>query len=402
MVDILRIGLVFALVLVLLRKKLGIGYALMIAASVLMALYAMTPAGIATTLKAVVFSDLTLKLLLSLSLIMMFELIMRENNVLRLIMESMRSILKKKKAVIISMPLLIGMLPSVGGAYFSAPMVEEATREMDLTAEEKTFINYWYRHPWEYVLPLYPGIILASVLTRVGEGTFIVMNLAYAVGMVVIGLFYGLNRARGSFPAVAPQTRSGFTSLIPIVLLLLMVIVFRVELHYALMGMIVMLLLFFRYKPRDMVRVARHGISREVIMLIIGVMMFKEALEHSGAVANLSAYFTTVGIPVLPLVFLLPFTVGFLTGITVGAVGSTFPLILSVAGNDVHLLSFAFASGFIGVLLSPVHVCLILTREYFHADMWAVYRKIIPASAAVLLVAIAEYILTKRIGHLWG
>lgn len=137
-------------------------------------------------------------------------------------------------------------------------------------------------------------------------------------------------------------------------------------------------------------------------MLIIGVMMFKEALEHSGAVANLSAYFTTVGIPVLPLVFLLPFTVGFLTGITVGAVGSTFPLILSVAGNDVHLLSFAFASGFIGVLLSPVHVCLILTREYFHADMWAVYRKIIPASAAVLLVAIAEYILTKRIGHLWG
>lgn len=402
MTDILKIVLVFTVVLVLLRKKLGIGYVLMVGAALLMVLYTMTPSRIAATLVAVVTSDVTIKLLLSLSLIMMFELIMRERNVLRQIMESMRSILRKKKAVIVSMPLLIGMLPSVGGAYFSAPMVEEATRETDLTAEEKAFINYWYRHPWEYVLPLYPGIILASVLTRVDEGTFILMNLAYAIGMIVVGLFYGLDRARGSFSVTSPRSRRGFTSLVPIGLLLLMVIGFRVELHYALVAMVVTLLLFFRYKPREVVRVVRHGIAKDVIVLIVGVMLFKETLEHSGAVANLSSYFTTVGIPILPLVFLLPFTVGLLTGLTVGAVGSTFPLILTMAGNDIHLLSFAFASGFIGVLLSPVHVCLILTREYFNADMWAVYRKIIPASAAVLGVAIAEYVLTKRIDLLWG
>ncbi|MGW8271886.1 MAG: hypothetical protein ACWGN7_00705, partial [Thermodesulfovibrionales bacterium] len=104
MTDILKIVLVFTVVLVLLRKKLGIGYVLMVGAALLMVLYTMTPSRIAATLVAVVTSDVTIKLLLSLSLIMMFELIMRERNVLRQIMESMRSILRKKNAVIVSMP----------------------------------------------------------------------------------------------------------------------------------------------------------------------------------------------------------------------------------------------------------------------------------------------------------
>ena len=51
------------------------------------------------------------------------------------------------------MPMLIGMLPSLGGAYFSAPMVKEATSGIHMSQEEKAFINYWFRHPWEYHSP---------------------------------------------------------------------------------------------------------------------------------------------------------------------------------------------------------------------------------------------------------
>ncbi|NOZ25607.1 MAG: DUF401 family protein [Nitrospirae bacterium] len=94
----------------------------------------------------------------------------------------------------------------------------------------------------------------------------------------------------------------------------------------------------------------------------------------------------------MPVLFLLPFLTGVLTGITVGFVGSTFPLIMSLAGSDPHAFTLAFASGFIGVLLSPVHVCLVLTREYFNADMWGIYKKTLPAAAAVLMVAVLEFL----------
>jgi len=395
MTDIVRICIVLIIILVLLRRKLGVGYVLLIASVFLMAFYAMGASSIEDTIIATVSAPITIKLLFALSFIRMFELITRENNVLQRMMESIKGTLRHKKSVIVSMPMLIGMLPSVGGAYFSAPMVDEATQGVDMTAEEKAFANYWYRHPWEYILPLYPGIILASAITRVEVRTFIILNFAYALAMIVVGNFYGLGKAKGGFGAGEPISKKGMFSFIPIILLLLLVMAFGMELHYALLIVTALLILFYRYGLKDIVRITKHGLSKDVFLLILGVILFKETLEHSGAVQNLSNYFTFLSIPLLPLVFILPFAVGILTGITVGAVGATFPLIASISGSDPAVLSFAFAAGFVGVLLSPVHVCLVLTREYFKADGWKVYKMLFPSSGFIVVVAILEYIVVK-------
>jgi hypothetical protein len=66
-----------------------------------------------------------------------------------------------------------------------------------------------------------------------------------------------------------------------------------------------------------------------------------------------------------------------------------------VDNTSIASISFAFASGFLGVLLSPVHICLVLTREYFKADLWGMYKMIIPASLIVFCVAIVEYLILK-------
>jgi len=190
-------------------------------------------------------------------------------------------------------------------------------------------------------------------------------------------------------------SKRGLWSFIPIVAILLPVVIFRIELHYALIAVVVFLLVFYRYNLKSIFTVFKHGFSLDVIILILGVMLFKEAMEGSGAVKNLSQFFVKEGIPVLPILFLLPFITGMLTGLTVGFVGSTFPLIISIAGSSAVPISFAFASGFLGVLLSPVHICLILTKEYFKADLWGMYKMIIPASLIVFCAAMAEYLMLK-------
>jgi len=65
-----------------------------------------------------------------------------------------------------------------------------------------------------------------------------------------------------------------------------------------------------------------------------------------------------------------------LTGLTVGFVGATFPIITAMMGGhaDPGAFTFAFASGFAGVMLSPTHLCLLLTIQYFKADMAGTYR----------------------------
>ncbi len=64
--------------------------------------------------------------------------------------------------------------------------------------------------------------------------------------------------------------------------------------------------------------------------------------------------------------------------------------------HHISAISFAFASGYVGVLLSPVHLCLILTREYFGAEMHGIYRKTVTASILIMTVALIEYFILTR------
>jgi len=282
-------------------------------------------------------------------------------------------------------------------------MVKEATAGLKMSQEEKAFINYWYRHPWEFILPLYPGILLASAVSNIPLYRLITYNGACALTLLATGFVYSMRRFEPS-DAVGKSVAAGrkgtikfdWLSFLPVASVLLLVVAARIELHYALLAVIVPLILIYRYRPAEVVRITRYGFAVDVIVLIFGIMLFKETMESSGAVANLSVFFVDRGIPVLPILCLLPLITGLLTGHTVGFVGSTFPLLISITGGaPVAEISLAFASGFIGVLLSPVHLCLVLTREYFKADLWGVYRKIIPASLFIFCTAFIEYLILR-------
>jgi integral membrane protein (TIGR00529 family) len=400
--DTLRISITFLIILLLLRQKLNIGYVMLIASCTLAVLYRMTLPLVFQTVRDALLEPITMELLLALSLIRIFELITRENNVLSDMMNGVRAFFKSRRAVIISMPLLIGMLPSLGGAYFSAPMVKDATVGLGMPPEEKAFVNYWFRHPWEYVLPLYPGILLASAISKIPLHTMIAANLTYALVLFGAGFIFSMRGLREKGLPEQDRPEKGKTaskavkSFLPLIAVLFLVMAFHMELHYALLIVIVLLFFRYRYGIRDVPRFLRYGFTREVILLIFGVMLFKEILETSGAVHNLSVFFIQKGIPVAPVLCLLPFATGLLTGLTSAFVGSTFPLLISITGKaSVSDMSLAFAAGYVGVLLSPLHLCLILTKEYFKADLRGVYRKIAPACGLIFLSAIAEYLIMR-------
>jgi uncharacterized protein len=403
MSEIIKISLTFLLILILLRKKLNIGYVLLAASSLLFILYTMSFDLIIKTLIKTLTGSITIKLLLALSLIRMFEIILREQNVLSTMMSTVKAVFKKRKAVIISMPMLIGMLPSLGGAYFSAPMVKEAASGLNMSQEEKAFINYWFRHPWEYILPLYPGVLLASAVTSIPLYNIITANLLYALCLFLTGFIYSMrgieknNRTTESsnIKGIWPILKKNGMNFVPVFAVLFFVVIVRIELQYALLAIIIPLLLFYKYRPKEILRITKHGFAPDVIVMVLGIILFKETMEASGAVKNLSILFVEHGIPKLPIICILPFLIGLLTGVTVGFVGSTFPLLISIGGASLSDMSLAFAFGFAGVLLSPVHLCLVLTREYFKADMTGLYKKMVPATAIILSVALIAYLILR-------
>ncbi len=408
MLDVLKISVIFIAIIILVRFKWNIGYVLMIASGLLALLYMMPLEKVLSTIKFTVIDPVTIKLFFALTLIRVFEIILRENKVLSRMTDAARTLLKKKKVVIISMPTLIGLLPSLGGAYFSAPMVDESTKGIRMSQEEKGFINYWFRHPWEFILPLYPGILLVSAISHIELRSLILSNLLYAALIFITGFIFSMRGVKGEVKKrqdglldnknISSDNyfdhiyRHPYWSFSPLFLILFLVIGLGIDLHYSLAIAILPLFILYKYKAADFIRVIKYGFALDVIILIFGTMLFKMTMENSGAVGQLSKFFSEVGMPVLPISVVLPMIAGLLTGITVGFVSTSFPLLIIFSGGaDLNVINLAFVAGYIGVLLSPVHLCLVLTREYFKADMWGIYKKIIPGCLIILLCALFLY-----------
>jgi hypothetical protein len=51
----------------------------------------------------------------------------------------------------------------------------------------------------------------------------------------------------------------------------------------------------------------------------------------------------------------------------------------------------AYGFGYMGMMLSPVHLCLLVTKEYFSAGLLGVLRIILPCVAVILVFCLLSY-----------
>lgn len=404
MYDVLKILAIFTLIVLLIKRKINLGLSMMIGAGGLALLYLLPLSAIGNALISAITNYTTIQMTAALGLIMVMENIMRNTETFKQMMESLKRVVRDTRIVLAAPPAIIGMVPSIGGAYFSAPLVEEASSAISITPERKGFINYWFRHIWEYVLPTYPGLILASAITHVPLGKLILYQMPFAVMVVVSGgifCFRGLDLNRqGASTMDMPKTMEGrdlarlAASLLPILSIILMVALFHIDIAIVMVAVISFMFIYHRFPLRKIATTLRESISWNILLIIVGVMFFKETLRATGAVDGMSLFLTQTGFPLMILFFILPFLVGLLTGLTIAFVGTTFPLLITLSGGapETGKMAFAFASGFTGVMFSPVHLCFVLTGEYFSADRGTIYRYMLIPSGMVMLTAVAMWV----------
>jgi uncharacterized protein len=379
MTDLIKIGAAFAAIVFLLRLRWNLGLVMFAGALFLGALYRIGPADQARVVWRSSIDVMTINLVTGLALIMVLENIIRKRGLLKRMMEAVVNVAKDRRIAMAVLPGVIGLLPSAGGAAFSAPMVQEVAADADMKPEHKAFINYWFRHIWEYILPLYPGIVLAAAITKTPLGRMMASQLPLPLAVVGVGALLGF---RGLQTQDVPGKRDReefkalFVTLLPITVSIVLVSVFKMPLAPAMISVVAALLLYYRYSPAEIVTALRESLSTNFILMVVGIMVFKGMLDASGAIEALPVFFRESGLPTAVVLFALPFIVGLLTGLTVGFVGATFPIITAMLGGhpDPASVTFAFASGFAGVMLSPSHLCLLLTIRYFKADTAGTYR----------------------------
>lgn len=348
----------------------------------------------------------TIRVVVIIVLIWMLGNILDEGDILKKINVSLESFIKSKRFTLVIPSVLMGLLPVPAGAMLSAPIVERTGNRMQLSPEIKTFLNYWFRHPWEFSWPIFPGIILASTILQVSIHKLILVQLPLMVVALVVGYIFGLRKIpntktpSGENKCVINSAFMFFVHAWPIFAIILFVLVLKIDIIVSLSIILVFAFFTTKIHKERIVPIIAKSLSWRIIFLIISVMIFKRILIASGFLPVVTETFSRLGISTLATLFFIPFAISILTGLNVAAVAISFPLFLPIIGVDnpnLYYAMLAYAGGTCGYLISPLHLCLITTVGYFRADFVKVYKLII---LPVFFVAVAAFVLVFFHGFL--
>ena len=285
-------------------------------------------------------------------------------------------------------PLLIGLLPMPGGALVSAVMISSLAAKYQIDPERMTFINYWFRHIWVTVWPLYPNVIIASAVMETDFRHIVGATYPIALAAIISAIPFsrGLLRKPGK-----PDFSELLVSFSPVILVAALSLLFRISL---LISLLVSILLLFSIKRdfKSIPEVFKRSIDLEIIVLVFAVLAYRDLIVISGAARDFLNAVVSAGIPSYAAAFLLSFFVAFSTGIEMSYTSIALPLLTPFTGTGDINQSFVlliFAGGFAGVMLSPLHLCIVLSAKHFSAELRRVYHYMIPASIIMLLLVFA-------------
>ena len=328
-------------------------------------------------------------LMLIIVLIIWLSAQMAETGIMSSLVASFQSRVSNRASMAL-LPALVGLLPMPGGALFSAPLVDDCDGENRIQPIQKGRINYWFRHIWEYWWPLYAGVLLAVELSGLEIWHFIAAGVPVTLFSVLGGWLFLLRRVPKK--KRTGHTRFDVTSLIPVFIVIFIYAAIslavpgasRISKYFPIALGIVAAVAYLQIR-NPLSRASWRNILLDpktlslallvAVIRIYGAFLEAPLPDGSFLVEQMRAELARTGVPLLPLIMIIPFIAGLTTGIALGMVGASFPIIIRLAGADPStsvLLSTAvlgYAAGHVGQLVSPVHVCFIVTNDYFGTSL---------------------------------
>jgi len=417
MLNLIGVIIAFIVILVLIRKKVSFGFALLLGSLIIgvFSLEVISPIDIPKTMIEASFYSFsthqvvtnTIELALLMTLIYLLAKCMQETGAIDKLIISLRSFFSKGGTLAI-IPAVYGLMPNPGGSLFSAPLVDSEGTKYHLDKDQKNFVNVWFRHIW---FPIYPisqaMIIICSVnFSNISMGTLILANFVGFLAFVLIGYLF-LRRFLRSQPralAEGPKNTRGLIYLLPpIVPLLFYPLKYYglSETRCFLLGVsISIILLYFltKIKWEAYREILKKSLTWKLAFAVFGIIIFQEMFKVSGVDHLISETMGSMSFPALIIIIFIPFLLGALTGSDFGALA---PLSYSLVApffsftgiGLIGLTSLIYISSFLGYLISPIHLCNVLSSEYLKTDTTRMYKFFLPAVISTLCVQIIAVVL---------
>ncbi len=396
MFDLLGIFAGFAVLAVLIFIRVDFGKAVIVATAILLLLSNPSIQGLNWVL-TITGKYETLRLIAIIIQIAFLGYLYKDSEQVMRMIKELRAALPDRRMVIGSIPALFGLMPMPGGALVSAPMIDDEGDELEIDNTEKTFLNWWFRHIWFTVYPLSMGLIFASTLSGVNIYKIALFNIPIFASQLAIGAVWGLRKID-----VKNHIESDMNpflliyEILPIIIALSLNIALGIPFYVTLF--IAIIVIFFqnrdRYRIKTLPSKFKEGFSIDLLMAAYGIMLFKGIIERLSALGPVVQTLQS-HIPSLIVVIVAAYVIGSLFGHLPGAIGVGFPVILPLLPViNVRTVGLLFLFIFLGYYTSPIHLCIILTVEYFKIDLKSFYRRM-AKPFSILLISIILWLLVS-------
>jgi len=424
MLNLIGVIIAFITVILLIRKKFNFGLSLILG-SVILGVFSLQEINLGDIPKAMIeavfyhFGDQpleaiiysfnlrqvyteTIELALLLFIIYMLAKAMQETGAITKLIQSLRTVFSRG-GTLGAIPAVYGLMPVPGGALFSAPMIDEEGDKYKLDKNQKNFLNIWFRHIWFLIYPISSAMILlcSTQMFNINIYHLILVQIPPFFLMIVIGLFsikrFTSQNVQKNNQVEKRRDYSGFIyllpPLIPLPISFILMPLGLTQVRSFLIGVIISIPLVFlltKTPTKKYVDIIKKGLSWKLPLAIFGIMIFREMFTVSKIDVFIGDMVQDIPIPALIFFVVIPLFFGVVMGYNLGAIGVSFPIIYAFLPlfNDVNMVALAsimYVSSLVGYLISPLHLCVVVSSEYLKTEFTGMYKMLVPAALLLLL-----------------
>ena len=349
-----------------------------------------------------VFNPATLSLAGAVMSLHLLGFLMKRSGLLENMVTDLRNIINDQRILTALLPMVIGMLVVPGGAIMSAPMVEKSGEKAGIDRASMAAVNILFRHLWYFIYPIYPLFIMVSDLSGIIPSRLIgYLALPTLVGLSLSAwvCFRGTRKPAAAKKRITPNL---LAAVIKDISPILIIFIFRYAVGLPFLASIFIGLLLAGYylhiqvnynNPFHFVREIVSHINWKLGLIVVAVMLLRGYVIESGSVNILVEAMSTAGLPLLILAVVVPFAIGLLTASNYTSVGIAFAVFGPIISNmdaSAAYYSLIFITAVTGYFLSPIHLCFVLTREYFGVSIKdLLFKKMAFPILSMVVVSIA-------------
>ena len=329
-------------------------------------------------------------LTVSVALVAILGSIMRELGQIDGITDGLRGLGVRGRSLMALGPAIFGLLPVPGGAILSASMVEEEGRDNKADPRASATANLLFRHVNFFLYPLSPTLMFLASSEMLNMSVYLLILILFPYFLAhtassCLASFHGVKAVRQTTGEERDKRKALIElgkGLLPVLIApILMVIGLMpsISLCFSLLAALVM-----AWRGRETLEKAFTGLKKSRAISfsspVLFAMLFRSVFKASSAPEAIAGLLGASWMPMNVLFFLSALGLGLATG---SAILATVVIMPEGAGADIGALIYSGAV--FGYMISPLHLCFIVSAEYFglrQADMY-------PRLVAYLALAIA-------------